>query len=394
MESGHEHKFCGFCGAPLNSGANFCGECGRKVGSNAAPKKSKTAAGASDSLLGHLNNYLGNTDGSSLNWKYLFSGVFTRHTLDEAESIFICGTKTTTPDPETISSTWPKPWLYSRVFMGMIVVFLLLYVCCSHFSNPLTYPGLLIVGAFTVPLVTVILFMEVNAFRNISFYKVIGIVMIGGCASLVATLFLFDLELVDSELGTLWGGMMTGLIEEVGKAAIVYVILKRLNIGLYILPALLVGAAVGAGFAAFESAGYAFRPLFNYINNIAYYSAQSGHPVYLDFASVLDASTGNIIVRGYLAPGGHVAWAAISGAAIVIAARKEGGLTPNIFKSSTFWKIFIIPIVLHGLWDTPLINSRMWYIGLIVAVWIVVLIFIEMGLKQVVSINKPVIQPA
>ncbi len=384
-------RFCGHCGSPLRAGANFCSACGKKVEGYTAPKKEK-AGHTSDSLLGHLNNYLGNTDGSTLNWKYLFSGVFRRHTLDEAENIFICGTKTTTPDPETLTASWPKPWLYSRVFIGMIVVFLFLYVCCSHFNNPLTYPGLLIVGAFTVPLVTVILFMEVNAFRNISFHKVIGIVMIGGCASLVATLFLFDLDLVDSRLGTLWGGLMTGLIEEVGKAVIVYFIIKRLNIGLYILPALLVGAAVGAGFAAFESAGYAFAPLFNYINQIAYYSAQSGTPQWFDYQSVLAASTDNIILRGYLAPGGHVAWAAISGAAIVLAARKEGSLTPAVFKSGTFWKIFIIPIVLHGLWDTPFIDSRSWHIGLILAVWIVVLIFIEMGLKQVVALNKLDIQ--
>lgn len=389
-----ENKYCGYCGSPLSPGAKFCGVCGKKVDADPTPKKETASGSSSDSILGHLNNYLGNADGSSLNWKYLFSGVFTRHTLDEAENIFICGTKTTTPDPDTIGSTWPKPWLYSRVFVGMIVVFMLLYVCCSHFSNPNAYPGLLIIGAFTVPLVTVILFMEVNAFRNISFYKVIGIVMIGGCASLVATLFLFDLNLVDSELGTLWGGLMTGLIEEVGKAVIVYVIIKRLNLGLYILPALLVGAAVGAGFAAFESAGYAFKPLFRHIDYIAYWSAHNGRPELFDYQAVLSASTGNILVRGYLAPGGHVAWAAISGAAIVIAAKKEGSLTPQIFKSSTFWKIFIIPIVLHGLWDTPFIDSRMWYIGLIVAVWIVVLIFIEMGLKQVASLNKPLPQPA
>lgn len=383
-QTSQEHKFCGHCGSPLADGARFCGTCGNKVGETTTPKKQKPVT-PSDSLLGHLNNYLGNTDGASLNWKYLFSGVFNKHTIDEAESIFICGTKTTTPDPETVSTSWPKPWLYSRVFLGMTVVFLLLYVCCSHFGNILAYPGLLIVGAFIVPIVTVIMFMELNAFRNISFYKVIGIVMIGGCASLVATLFLFDLELVDSSLGTLWGGLMTGLIEEVGKAVIVYVIIKRLNMGLYILPALLVGAAVGAGFAAFESAGYAFLPLFQ---SLARYSGG------FDYMSALSASTDNIILRGYLAPGGHVAWAAISGAAIVIAAKKEGALTPAIFKSSTFWKIFIIPIVLHGLWDTPLIASRLWHIGLIIAVWVVVLIFIEMGLKQVVSLNKSIIQTA
>ena len=381
-----EHRFCGFCGAKVNAEAKFCGSCGHILQNEQSAKTE--SKGKSDSLLGRLNSYFGNTDTSTLNWKHLFSDVFRSHCFDEAENIFICGTKSTTPSTENVSSTWPRPWLYSRIFVAMLTAFVLLYVCCSHFSNWLAYPGLLIVGAFTVPVVTVILFMEVNAFRNISFHKVLGIVTIGGCASLVATLFLFDLDLVDSELGTLWGGMMTGLIEETGKAMIVYIVIKRLNIGFNILPALLVGASVGAGFAAFESAGYAFLPLYKQAQYIAVFSAQKGMPYMLDLQTVLEESTDNIILRGYLAPGGHVAWAAISGAAIVIAAKARGVLSMDVFKSKDFWRIFIIPIVLHGLWDTPFVESMLWYIMLIASVWVVVLILIDMGLKQVVSSNN------
>lgn len=229
---------------------------------------------------------------------------------------------------------------------------------------------MIMVGAFTVPLTTLILFMEVNAFRNISVYDVMKFFMIGGCASLVVTLFIFNLDLVDTNLATTWGAMMVGVIEEVGKLAIVYVLIKNLPSCNYILSALLAGACVGAGFAAFESSGYAFVAL---------------------LGGGLDDMTFSIYLRGLLAPGGHVAWAAISGAALVLA-KGDLPLTSEVFKSARFWKIFAIPVVLHGLWDAPFMMDHLMYVkyvSLIVIVWVVVLILINMGLDQVKNLKKP-----
>jgi len=46
-----------------------------------------------------LNGYVGNTGSAELNWRSLFSAVFSPHTRDEAEGRFIGGTAATTPDP-------------------------------------------------------------------------------------------------------------------------------------------------------------------------------------------------------------------------------------------------------------------------------------------------------
>lgn len=259
--------YCGHCGNELAPGSAFCGHCGQIVrnataeghvpsnnNSTTTSSNSNSASGSttkSSSLVGGINDYIGNTNAVNLNWKDLFTDVFKKHTTQEAEDIFICGTSRTTPPLSEVSETWPKPWLYSRVFLCFVITYILLYVCSITFNNSNAYPGLIIVGAFTVPFTTMVLFMEVNAFRNISVYDVMKFFLIGGCASLVVTLFLFNLELVDTDLSSTWGAMMVGIIEEVGKLVIVYILIRQLSSCNYILSALLAGACVGAGFAAF-----------------------------------------------------------------------------------------------------------------------------------------------
>lgn len=85
-------------------------------------------------------------------------------------------------------------------------------------------PSMIVVGSFAVPLSTMILFLEVNAWRNVSMYHVIQTFLVGGCASLVATLFLFSIYSVE-EL-SFFGASMVGLIEEIDKVIIVYAFLK------------------------------------------------------------------------------------------------------------------------------------------------------------------------
>lgn len=220
--------------------------------------------------------------------------------MDEAEEIFICGTRTTTPRPSEVKKEWPYPWLYSRVFLLFSLASFLLWICYAFFQNPNVIPGLIVLSSFTVPLSTMVLFVEVNAWRDISLYKAIQVFLVGGCSSLVATLLLFDI--VGSGGGfDLFGALMIGMIEEVGKAVIVYFFLSRMS-RYTILDGLLIGSCVGAEFAAFESAGYALNFLM-----------QGGSDMMMNV----------IFLRAFLAPGGHVTWAAISGAALAIAAREK-----------------------------------------------------------------------
>ncbi len=315
------------------------------------------------SWVNHINDYVGNDKPADLNWRVLFSDVLKKHTKDEAEEIFICGTRKTTPSIENLSQSWPHPWLYSRVFLMFVVAFTLLYICCTLFENTNAVPGLIVVGSFTVPLSGLILFMEVNAYRNISLYDIALIFLVGGCASLVATLFLFSIVGV-KELDFI-GALLVGMIEEIGKGVIIYSFIKRLN-KRDILPGLLIGACVGAGFAAFESAGYAMN-----------YLLTGGWDMMLDV----------IFLRGFLTPGGHIAWAAITGAAMAIASKEYEIINSNIFTNKKFIRLFTIPVLLHALWDSPLSNIGadiyLLPLALTFIVWVVVLILINMGLSEI-----------
>lgn len=388
--------YCPYCNHPNPDGARFCGKCGRPLeqtqstnpaGGQTAPPQGKRKS----SFIDSLNDYVGSDRQADLNWRVLFTDVFKSHTMEEAEEVFICGTRKTTPAPSEVMKGWPHPWLYGRVLALFVVAYALLWVCVNVFSNSNALPGMIMMGSFAFPLATMVLFVELNAWRNVSFYQVLKVFFVGGCLSLVATLFLFSIV----EVGELdfVGAFTVGLIEEAGKAIIVFVCLKTLSERLNILSGMVVGAAVGAGFAAFESAGYAMQPIISFFQ---YYGFAAAHGQVLDPQIMLTAINHSIIARGFLSPGGHVAWAAISGVGLVAAAKSTGTLSANLFVNGKFLRLFIIPVVLHGLWDSPLagwINEIFpfaGYIALIIMVWVVMLLLINMGLAEVSkSTNQP-----
>lgn len=388
-------KFCGNCGHKIEGEEKYCPACGAKIALGEEAEKSKEQSNTvehmpkidEDSILGHVNKYVGNKEPADLNWRVLFSDVFQPHTKEEAENIFICGTAQSTPNIKEVMQEWPHPWLYSRVFLMFAIAFGLLWICCSSFSNMNTLPGLIVVGSFAVPLATMVLFIEMNAYKDISFYEVIKIFLVGGCASLLATLFLGSI--VGPHDLDYTGAIIVGITEEIAKALIVCYFIINMKTRT-ILGGLLIGASVGAGFAAFESAGYAMRPLINFMQ-YAGYAAAYGQEV--DSAIMLDKIIDSIFSRGFLAPGGHVAWAAISGAALSMVARLKGSAGWSLLTERRFLHLFIIPVILHALWDCPFITSISQtlfagYIALSVGVWIVLLMLIDMGLKEVSQLKE------
>ena len=73
-----------------------------------------------------------------------FSEVFKRHTEDDAEQVVIVGAIGTIPDPDTLTSECPRPWLYTRVFMFFMLVTALLFFWCSGLFRD-TSPELLLI---------------------------------------------------------------------------------------------------------------------------------------------------------------------------------------------------------------------------------------------------------
>jgi len=356
--------FCGFCGASNSPDHRFCIGCGKEL---AAPHGT-TAAPASQKILESVATRLrtlANTEkleGFSL--KEMFSEVFRKRSEEEIDRYFIAGTSRTTPAVDEVETGWPKPWLFSRVLAFVAVVYFGFSFAIQQFANANLIPGLIMMGSLAVPLATVFLFFELNTPRNVSFHRVLMLVCFGGIISLIISLAGFSAANLD------WlGASAAGIVEELGKLLAV-VLVVRGNRYRYILNGLLFGAAVGAGFAIFESAGYAFNAL---LANLS-----------------LDAMTANIQVRAVLSPFGHVAWTAISAAALW-RARQGQPLKLQHFFDPTFLKAFCIPVGLHMIWNAPLPSPfYVRHLALGAVGWFVVFGLVQQGLRQVRDVQREV----
>ena len=361
-------KVCPHCG--YKNEISVCPECGKEVNESDAncpacgyPLHKKTA---NNIITENLDKITGVKSESYVTFKDLFKGAFKKHKTEELDDIFVCGTKVTTPDVKDINPQSAGAWVYLRIFIFFLIAYIPVRIGYITYGNANFLPALIMLGAFAMPVTVLIFFFEINIFKNIPFYRVVEYFILGGSLSLITAILFFELDL-NTDISTYTGALMVGLIEEAAKATIVALFLFRDKKCKYILNGLLIGAAVGAGFAAFETAGYILRYGMNY-----------------GVATML----GTIKVRGFLAPGGHVAWAAIEGAALMLV-KGFDKLEKKHLNDKRFLLISLIPIVLHGIWDMP-INLPFYGVPIIMTVlaWIVIIYFINLGLKQVDEAKK------
>lgn len=313
---------------------------------------------------------------SDFSLKTIFSRVGEKRSDVDVEHAFTVGTQETTPVVGTIASNWPQPWLFVRFGAGAILVFIGLLVAVAQFNNPLLIPGLLFVGSFAVPFASLIFFWEMNAPQNVSLYQTIKLLFSGGLVSLLLSLLLFSNT---SLLSTFLGASSAGIIEESGKLLAVLLLMRYKTRYHWLLNGMLFGAAVGTGFAAFESAGYAFMTLL-----------EGG----------IDQAINSIFLRGVLAPFSHVVWTAITAAACW----RVKGLRPfewAMLKNPGFVRTFVTVMVLHMLWNAPFEIPFIPYIWFLptkqiilgVIAWIMALGLIQSGLKQIKMAQQAVLQP-
>lgn len=386
--------YCEKCGSELIDGSKYCSNCGAKVsgvypgGARSTKDTVASAAkyfgqGASKAANSFTRNLTGNENGEpvEIHFRDLFSGIFKKHTEEEKISLFICGTRRTTPEAENISNEWPSPWLFSRIFVYLLISTILLYLLIFKFNVINAVPGYMFVSSALGPVTVMVFFFEVNIPRDIGIVKVMEMFLLGGILSLVATILLGQFIYEDCSL---IGSIGIGIAEEVGKAAIVYAYLRRKKGHRYILNGLLIRSAVGAGFAAFESAGYAFTSFIGELNSFSgLFLSEMG-----DYSSSYSQMQNTIIIRAILSLGGHVIWAAISGAAICASSKGEEPKAESLL-SFSFLGAFIIPVMLHAFWDwyfTDVLGDLK-YIILIVAAWIVGMIYISRGIREINRIS-------
>lgn len=331
---------CPKCGSHMAEGFQVCSECGYKI------------------------SYGGNTEfyrkaaASTLTLKDVFSDVFKHHNKKDGERMFMAGTSLTTPSESEMLSEWRKPWLFAWAGgIGLIFIILMSVIALSGAEIFALVP-LVFVGATVIPMAVLLFFWEMNIPRNIPIYDVLLMFLIGGAFSLIFTL------IMNSIVGDV-PPYLAPLTEEPAKLIALCIFLRKPK-NKYVLNGMLIGAAVGTGFAAIETMGYALR---------------SGNYI------------GILLLRGTLSPGGHVAWAAMYGGALAMIKGSQK-LETKHFTDKSFLTYFGIAFLLHFIWNSnigllplPLFGDLK-YLILIIAGWLALLSMMKKGIQQVLSLSS------
>lgn len=284
---------------------------------------------------------------------------------EDAEEIFAVGTARTTPPLAEVAAGWPRPRVWWRILLGALVAFLLLRLVAFEFDNALAGPGLVVMGGFMVPLAVVVFFLELNTPRNVSAYQVGRLTLIGGALALLVTMFL-ALLIPGSGTGKLLPALLTGVIEETAKALALLLALRNVRWP-WQLNGLLFGSAVGAGFAGFESAGYA-----------AHFGVE-----------------GTVFWRSLLSPGGHVIWTAMIGAALW-QVRGARAFEWEMLKHPVVLRRWAVAVALHGLWDAEVLDGEWWLMQclLLLAIgWYLVFGILKQALAEVAAAKAAATPP-
>lgn len=228
------------------------------------------------------------------------------------------------PSAPRRSVSWP------RVLGIGLLLFILTTLVMFFTGNPNLYPTVILVGNFLIPIVFVAFLYDHQRLSGLTAASIAQSFIVGGVLGVLGASLLEPLLIrapTDPNQGLSLGtGLMIGLIEE-GCKILAVIWLARRHRHTTEIDGLLLGAAVGMGFAALESTGYAFT-------------------AFLVSRGEVGASIIATIMRGLLAPFGHGVWTAILGAALFRAS------APHDFRfSGPVLLAYLFVALLHGLWD-------------------------------------------
>jgi RsiW-degrading membrane proteinase PrsW (M82 family) len=213
--------------------------------------------------------------------------------------------------------------LWRRVFLTGFALWLLTVVVTFATGNPNLIPTLVLLGSFLVPVTFVLWAFTRRHSGEVTAELLFSTFVTGGVLGVLAASLLETYLLHPDPLFFLG----VGLIEEAAKLAALAFLCRRLQ-HKYAVDGVILGAAVGFGFAAFESAGYAFTALFT----------QQG----LSLMTLVETE----LLRGVLAPVGHGLWTAILGGVLFAASgRRHFAFTGRLLVT------YLGVAVLHALWD-------------------------------------------
>ena len=252
--------------------------------------------------------------------------------------------------PERLSF-YRHPWFL------VLVSGLVLWVICAAVTavtrDNILVPSVILIGSFVAPVAVVTFALGRLEGGHLSAPTIFAAFILSGTLGVVASALL-ETYLLPSATGTF---IMVGLIEELCKAAIVVVV------GTAVVhrtgrDGLVLGAIVGAGFAAFESSGYAFATLLKHVGD---------HPI----GDVMSTE----MTRAVFSPFAHITWTALFGGALFASVRNGrfhllsrtvlltllGTITLHaVWDQSTGWAIMVTKGIVESTWVLEWPNTEHW----------------------------------
>ncbi|WP_030314311.1 PrsW family intramembrane metalloprotease [Streptomyces sp. NRRL B-3229] len=231
------------------------------------------------------------------------------------------------PGPQKPPPTYPRirAGLWRHCLWGGLALWTWTAVVTYATRNSTLLPTLILLGSFVVP-VTFVLWAYERHGRDLGVSVILGCFLTGG------TLGVLGASVMEYYLlhPSLWMFVGVGLIEEAVKLGALMFVLRRQPRLRGIRAGLVLGAAVGFGFAALESAGYAFN---------AAVTARG-----IDLRALMETE----LLRGVLAPFGHGLWTAITGGALLARRLPNGRFRFTGAVVGTYLGVAL----LHALWDS------------------------------------------
>jgi RsiW-degrading membrane proteinase PrsW (M82 family) len=287
---------------------------------------------------------------------HLFSTIFRVHNRKEVDAILLGDTQDILKSPDEIE--WPQTWLYSRIFLWMLLLTVVMFFMKN---NLYCLPGIILLGTFSMPIVMVTYFLEMNVSREVNVIKAGSVFLLGGVFSIFFNTLITPFF---SGWEELLKASVAGLTEEPAKMLILLFFVGNNKRYPHILNGILLGASIGAGFAAFESAGYAFGAFFDML------SSATPQWSFEHMAHV-------IFIRGYTTPFMHTVWTAAVGGALWTV-RANNSFNMSMLFDKRVLGTFFFSVVLHMLWNSGWLSLKS--LGLLA--WIVVFYYLRLGLQQ------------
>lgn len=212
-------------------------------------------------------------------------------------------------------------WL--RILITGFLLYITAIAAFNLTNNPNLIPTVIFTGNFLVPVSFVAFFYERRdrfsvrmSSTSISFFY--GGILGTAAAALLEPIFIGALTFSTS--------FSVGIIEELTKLIGVFFIAKNRKYNSE-MDGIILGAAAGMGFAAFESTGYAFSAFLQNGGSMSY--------------AVLIT-----LIRGLASPVGHGTWTAILASVLL-----RESVSGKFYFNSKVSMAYLTVVILHGLWD-------------------------------------------